>query len=109
MAAEQPSSANEYILHHLTFLQNKDPHGIVDWSVIHWDSVFFSVLLAVLFGGSFYLAARKAQKNTGVPGKFQNFIELLIEKVNEQVDGAFSHGASSLVAIAPARGRASIR
>jgi F-type H+-transporting ATPase subunit a len=98
MAAEQPSSANEYILHHLTFLQNKDPQGIVDWSVIHWDSVFFSVLLAVLFGGSFYLAARKAQKNTGVPGKFQNFIELLIEQINEQVEGAFSHKASALIA-----------
>jgi len=98
MAAEQPSSANEYILHHLTFLQNKDPQGIVDWSVIHWDSVFFSVLLAVLFGGSFYLAARKARSNTGVPGKFQNFIELLIEKVNEQVEGAFSHKASALIA-----------
>jgi F-type H+-transporting ATPase subunit a len=98
MAAEQPSSANEYILHHLTFLQNKDPHGIVDWSVIHWDSVFFSVLLAVLFGGSFYLAARKAQKNTGVPSKFQNFIELLIEQVNEQVEGAFTHKASALIA-----------
>src|SRR3984957_16361503 len=98
MAAEQPATANEYILHHLTFLQNKDPKGIVDFSVIHWDSVLFSVLLAVLFAGSFYLAARKARANTGVPGKFQNFIELLIEKVNEQVDGAFSHGASSLVA-----------
>ena len=98
MAAEQPSSANEYILHHLTFLQNKDPQGIVDWSVIHWDSVFFSVLLAVLFGGSFYLAARKARSNTGVPTKFQNFIELLIEQVNEQVEGAFSHKASALIA-----------
>jgi len=98
MAAEQTSSANEYILHHLTFLQNKDPQGIVDWSVIHWDSVFFSVLLAVLFGGSFYLAARKARSNTGVPTKFQNFIELLIEKVNEQVEGAFSHKASALIA-----------
>jgi F-type H+-transporting ATPase subunit a len=96
MAAEQPSSANEYILHHLTFLQNKDPQGILDFSVIHWDSIFFSVLLALLFGGSFYLAARKS--TAGVPGKFQNFIELLIEKVNEQVEGAFSHAASALVA-----------
>jgi F-type H+-transporting ATPase subunit a len=96
MAAEQPSTANEYILHHLTFLQNKDPQGIVDFSVIHWDSVFFSILLAVLFGGSFYLAARKA--SAGMPTPFQNFIELLIEKVNEQVEGAFSHTASSLVA-----------
>jgi F-type H+-transporting ATPase subunit a len=96
MAAEQPTSANEYILHHLTFLQNKDAQGILDFSVIHWDSVFFSVLLAVLFGGSFYLAARKA--SAGQPTKFQNFIELLIEQVNEQVEGAFSHTASSLIA-----------
>jgi F-type H+-transporting ATPase subunit a len=96
MAVEEPSSANEYILHHLTFLQNKDPQGIVDFSVIHWDSIFFSVLLAVVFGLSFYLAARKA--SSGVPNKFQNFIELLIEKVNEQVEGAFSHKASNLIA-----------
>ena len=56
----RPATANEYILHHLTFLSNKEPAGIVDFSVVHWDSVFFSVLLAVVFAGSFYLAARKA-------------------------------------------------
>jgi F-type H+-transporting ATPase subunit a len=95
MAAEQPTSANEYILHHLTFLSNKEPQGIVDFSVIHWDSVFFSVLLAILFAGSFYLAARKA--TSGVPGKFQNFVELLVETVNEQVTDAF-HGTNKLLA-----------
>ena len=63
-AAEAPS-ATEYILHHLTFLSNKKPGGIVDFSVIHWDSVFFSVLLALLFAGSFYAVARKA--SSGVP------------------------------------------
>jgi F-type H+-transporting ATPase subunit a len=95
MAAEQPSSANEYILHHLTFLQNKDPKGILDFSVIHWDSVFFSVLLAVLFGGSFYLAARRS--NAGVPGKFQNFVELVVEFIDNQVKDTF-HGTNKLLA-----------
>jgi F-type H+-transporting ATPase subunit a len=95
MAAEQPSSANEYILHHLTFLQNKDPKGILDFSVIHWDSVFFSVLLAVLFGASFYLAARKA--NAGVPTKFQNFVELIVEFIDNQVKDSF-HGTNKLLA-----------
>lgn len=95
MAAEQPSSANEYILHHLTFLQNKDPKGILDFSVIHWDSVFFSVALALLFGGSFYLAARKC--NAGVPGKFQNFVELVVEFVDTQVKDSF-HGTTKLIA-----------
>jgi F-type H+-transporting ATPase subunit a len=95
MAAEQPSNANEYILHHLTFLQNKDPKGILDFSVIHWDSVFFSVLLAIVFGGSFYLAARKA--TTGVPTKFQNFVELVVEFIDNQVKDSF-HGTTKLLA-----------
>ena len=48
-AASEAPSANEYIVHHLSFLSNKEANGIVDFSVIHWDSVFFSVALAVLF------------------------------------------------------------
>jgi F-type H+-transporting ATPase subunit a len=95
MAVEQPSSANEYILHHLTFLQNKEPSGIVDFSVIHWDSVFFSVLLAIVFAGSFYLAARKA--TAGVPTKFQNFVELIVEFIDNQVRDSF-HGTNKLLA-----------
>ena len=95
MAAEQPSSANEYILHHLTFLQNKDPKGILDFSVIHWDTVFFSVLLAVLFAGSFYLAARRARAD--IPTKFQNFVELVVEFIDNQVKDSF-HGTNKLLA-----------
>jgi F-type H+-transporting ATPase subunit a len=95
MAAEQPITANEYILHHLTFLSNKEPTGIVDFSVIHLDTVFFSVALAILFGGTFYLAARNA--TTGVPGKFQNFVELLVEFVDTQVKDTF-HGTNKLLA-----------
>src|ERR1700704_4564112 len=95
MAAEQPTTANEYILHHLTFLSNKEPKGIVDFSVIHWDSVFFSVLLAVLFAGMFYFAARKA--TAGMPGKFQNFVELLVEFIDNQVKDTF-HGTNKLLA-----------
>ena len=60
MAAEQPITAGEYIQHHLTFLSNKESSGILDFSSIHWDSLFFSVLLAILFGASFFWAARKA-------------------------------------------------
>jgi len=95
MTAEQPTTANEYILHHLTFLQNKAPTGIVDFSVIHWDTVFFSVVLALLFGGSFFFAARTA--TSGVPGKFQNFVELVVEFIDEQVKDSF-HGTNKLLA-----------
>jgi len=95
MAAAEPTSANEYILHHLTFLSNKEPVGVMDFSVVHLDSVFFSVLLAILFGGSFYLAARNA--TAGVPGKFQNFVELLVEFIDKQVKDSF-HGTNKLMA-----------
>jgi F-type H+-transporting ATPase subunit a len=95
MAAEQPTTANEYILHHLTFLSNKEPTGVMDFSVIHLDSVFFSILLAVLFAGSFYFAARTA--TSGQPGKFQNFVELIVEFVDTQVKDSF-HGTNKLLA-----------
>lgn len=95
MTAEQPTTPNEYILHHLTFLSNKEPSGVVDFSVIHWDSVFFSVLLALLFAGSFFFAARTA--TAGVPGKFQNFVELIVEFIDTQVKDSF-HGTNKLLA-----------
>jgi F-type H+-transporting ATPase subunit a len=97
-AAEAPS-ANEYIVHHLGFLSNKEAHGIVDFSVIHWDSVFFSVFLAVVFGGAFYFAARQATKGGAgvVPTKFQNFVELIVELADKQVKDTFQ-GTSRLIA-----------
>jgi len=96
-AAEAPS-ANEYIVHHLGFLSNKEAQGIVDFSVIHWDSVFFAVALAIVFGGSFYIAARQATRaGGGVPTKFQNFVELIVEFVDTQVKDTFQ-GSSRLIA-----------
>jgi F-type H+-transporting ATPase subunit a len=96
MAVESGSGgANEYILHHLTFLSNKDSKGILDFSVIHWDSVFFSIVLAILFGGLFYYAARRA--TTGRPGKFQLFIEVLVSTVNKNVTDSYQ-GKSKLIA-----------
>jgi F-type H+-transporting ATPase subunit a len=97
MAVEQPTSANEYIRHHLTFLSNKESNGVVDFSVIHWDTVFFSVLLAILFGGSFYFAARKVRANKGkTPRGFQSFVEYLVDWVDTQVRDSF-HGTSKLI------------
>lgn len=95
MAAEEAPSSGEYIVHHLTFLSNKTPHGIFDFSVVNYDSVFFSIALAIVFGGSFYLAARNS--TSGVPGRFQSFVELVVEFVNDNVKDAFS-GTNKLIA-----------
>jgi F-type H+-transporting ATPase subunit a len=98
-AAEQAPSANEYIVHHLTFLKNKEPSGIIDMSVVHWDSVFFSVLLAVVFAGSFYLAARKASA-TSVPRGFIGFVELLVEFIDNTVKESFTHHSRLIAPLA---------
>jgi F-type H+-transporting ATPase subunit a len=95
-AAEQGGGgATEYIVHHSTFLSNKAPHGIVDFSVINYDTVFFSVLLALVFFGLFWWVARRA--TSGVPGITQSLIEWLVEKVDEQVRDTF-HGTNQLIA-----------
>ena len=89
-AAESAPTGSEYIVHHLSNLQ----HGHGFWT-LNVDSIFFSVLLGVLFTGSFWLAARKA--TTGVPGKFQSFVETVVEFVDTQVRDSF-HGTSKLIA-----------
>jgi F-type H+-transporting ATPase subunit a len=95
-AADQAPSVNEYIVHHLTFLSNKEASGIIDMTVVHWDSVFFSVLLAVVFGGAFYFAARKASATT-VPRGFVSFVELLVDFIDNTVKESFTQ-PSRLVA-----------
>src|SRR4051812_990821 len=89
-AAESAPTGSEYIVHHLANLT----HGHGFWTV-NVDSIFFSVLLGVLFTGSFYIAARKA--TSGVPGKFQSFVEVMVEFVDTQVRDSF-HGTSKLIA-----------
>ena len=93
--ADETPNATEYIAHHLTFLTNHTPQGLLDLSVVNLDSVVISVLLAVLFGGSFIIAARKA--TSGTPGKWQNFVELVVSFVDSQVRGIFQ-GHNRLIA-----------
>ena len=98
-AAEEAPTAGEYILHHLTFASNHEAKGIVDFSVVHWDSVFFSVLLAVVFGGAFYIAARRAA-SVGVPKGFQSFMELIIDFIDSTVKESFTHHSKVIAPLA---------
>ena len=60
MAAEHGPTAGEYIIHHLTHLQNQKAKAVVDFSVFNFDSLFFSITLGVLGCWVLWLAARKA-------------------------------------------------
>ena len=100
MAAESHAapSAGEYIVHHLTHLQNDKPKSLVDLSVVNWDSVFFSVALGVLGCWVMWLVARKV--TSGVPGRLQAAVEFLVEMVEDQAKGIV-HNAKSRRLVAP--------
>jgi F-type H+-transporting ATPase subunit a len=95
MAEHETQTTGEYILHHITFLSSKKQTALVDFSVVNWDSVFWSAFLAIVFATSFYLAARKA--TAGAPRGFQAFIELVVEFVDNTVRDSY-HGTSKLIA-----------
>ena len=99
MSAEAHApTASEYIVHHLTHWQSGKMGGIVDLSVFNIDSLIFSITLGVL--GCFFLwqAARKA--TSGVPGRFQAAVELLVEMVESEAKGIV-HNANSRKLVAP--------
>ncbi len=98
MAAEHGPTAGEYIIHHLTHLQNAKPKAVVDFTVLNFDSLFFSILLGVVTCWVLWLAARKA--SSGVPGRFQAAVELLVEMVDSQAKGIV-HNAQSRKFVAP--------
>ncbi|OGA73814.1 MAG: F0F1 ATP synthase subunit A [Betaproteobacteria bacterium RIFCSPLOWO2_12_FULL_65_14] len=88
MAAGKELNPSEYIQHHLTFFEK--PIGDGGFWTINVDSVVTAVLLGVIGLGSLWWIVRGA--TSGVPGKRQAFVELLIEFVDDQVKGVFHHG-----------------
>ena len=89
-----------YIQHHLTNLvvcsdAAKDVSGHCHgfWS-FHLDTLLVSGLLGLIVFGLMAKVASKA--TTGVPGGLQNFIEMVVGMVDQQVKDTF-HGKSKLV------------
>jgi F-type H+-transporting ATPase subunit a len=99
MAAEgHAPTAGEYIIHHLTHLQNTKQKAVVDFSVINYDSAFWAVLLGVV--GCFVLWRAASRATSGVPGRFQAAVEILVEMVESQAKGIV-HNANSRRLVAP--------
>jgi len=94
-------TASDYIQHHLTnltlgwlpdqglvFAHSPEEASAMGFWALHVDSLLWSIGLGYLF----LLGFRKVADNVtaGVPGKAQNFIEWIIDFVNENVRGSFS-------------------
>ncbi|MGC1172150.1 F0F1 ATP synthase subunit A [Polaromonas sp.] len=98
MASANGPTAGEYIGHHLTHWQNKPMSGVIDFSVYNLDSIFWAVVLGVV--GSFFLWKAARAATSGVPGRFQAAVEILVEMVDSQAKGIINNAQSRKV-IAP--------
>lgn len=92
MASANGPTAGEYIGHHLTHWQNKPMSGVIDFSVYNLDSIFWAVVLGVV--GSFFLWKAARAATSGVPGRFQAAVEILVEMVDSQAKGIISNAQS---------------
>ena len=92
MAGEETLTPTGYIQHHLHNLTFQVQEG--GFWAIHLDTIITSVLMGLLMVFMFWLATRKA--TSGVPGKWQAFVEIMLEFVDKQARDTY-HGTSKLV------------
>ena len=98
-----PQTSSDYISHHLQNLQVcKAESGEWVWNqcggnpiAINVDSMFWSVLLGLVFVVLFRNVAKKTTQ--AKVGKFQAFVEIVVEFVNNSVKDTL-HGTSRLIA-----------
>lgn len=84
----------EYVQHHMHHLTLNLKTGVIgttsSFFAINLDTLAVSIVLGVLFLVLFYWAAKKAV--TGVPGKWQNFVEMAIEQVDKTAKDVCNDG-----------------
>jgi len=97
-AAEHALTAGEYIGHHLKHLRSAEQTGVIDMSVLNLDSIFWSVLLGCL--GLFFMWRVAKSVTSGVPGRMQAAVEILLELVDTQAKGII-HNAESRKFVGP--------
>ena len=85
-------TAGEYIGHHLVHLQNKKQTSLIDFSVINIDTVFLSITLGIL--GLFFMWRVAKSVHSGVPGRMQAAVEMLLEMVDTQAKGIVKNAES---------------
>jgi F-type H+-transporting ATPase subunit a len=88
MASADSLTASEYIAHHLRQFASAPQHGLFDFSVIHYDTLGFSLLTVAIVLVFLRLVAQRAA--AGVPGRLQAFVEMLVELVDEQAKAVVS-------------------
>lgn len=97
-AVQQGPTAGEYIGHHLTHWQTGHQSGVIDFSVFNLDSIFWSVSLGLI--GLFLMWRVAKSVTSGVPGRMQAAVEILLEMVDTQAKSII-HNAESRKFVGP--------
>ncbi|WP_094089768.1 F0F1 ATP synthase subunit A [Legionella clemsonensis] len=90
-------SSTDYIKHHLTYLTfdvKTMSLGTGGFWTLNLDTLFFSVVTGIIVLALLYFGARRV--TTGIPGKLQNFAEIMLEFADNQVKDCF-HGKNKLI------------
>lgn len=100
--------AGDYIKHHLTnltygkhpdhgwgFAENADHAAAMGFWSVNVDSIFWSVVLGIVFCLIFRLTAKRA--TAGIPGGLQNAVEMIVDFIDETTSSIFQH-RNSLIA-----------
>ena len=87
-----PLTAGDYIGHHLVHLQNKKQMGLIDLGVVNLDTIFWSITLGVI--GMFVMWRVAKNIHSGVPGRMQAAVEMLLEMVDSQAKGIVKNAES---------------
>lgn len=92
--ADAGHSPAEYVTHHLKHWSSTSDSAFISMTAWHLDTLLLSTVLGLIFLTVFRIAAVRATQ--GVPGKLQNFVELLVEFVDNSVKDSF-HGARTFI------------
>ncbi|AGG32588.1 ATP synthase F0, A subunit [beta proteobacterium CB] len=96
-AAAEQMTPTAYISEHLQNLNNTGgpQSSIIDFSIINLDTIFWASVMGLLTVFILLIAARRA--TPGVPGRFQCFVEMIVEMAETQ-SKSIVHGDRSYIA-----------
>jgi len=94
MAASDISPQSYYIQHHLVHLNNTGAKQstIANFDVVNYDSLFWAILMGLIVVFFLWRAAKSV--TTGVPGRFQVAVEMLVDMVEEQAKSIVPNATS---------------
>lgn len=94
-AAKTPA---EYVTHHLKHFTSDSDAGFITLTNWHIDTLIISTLLGLVFLTVFRIAAVRAV--SGVPGKLQNFVEILVDFADNAVKDSFKGNRAFIAPLA---------